>query len=199
MDFRILGPVEAFAEGRPLPLGGRRQRALLAYLLLHANEVVGGWRLLDELWAEPPKGGLAALQTQVSRLRRIVDDRILTSGSGYTLRVEPGELDLDRFRSLLAEAGLAADPAERSRLLRTADALWHGPPFAGLDVPFVAIETAGLQELRLAALEDRLEADLELGRNGELVSELSSLVARHPLRERLRGHLILALSSGPYS
>jgi DNA-binding SARP family transcriptional activator len=110
MDFRILGPVEVFAEGRQLQLGGPRQRALLAYLLLHANEAVGGERLLDELWFETPGGGLAALQTQVSRLRRALGDRIVTAGSGYSMRVEPGELDLERFRSLLADAGLTADP-----------------------------------------------------------------------------------------
>jgi DNA-binding SARP family transcriptional activator len=193
MDFQILGPVEAFAEGQSLPITGRRQCALLAYLLLHANEVVAGDRLLDELWAEAPRGGLAALQTQVSRLRRIVGDRIVTSGSGYAVRVEPGELDLERFRLLLAEAGATADPAARSRLLRGADALWHGAPLTGLDVPFAAGEVAALEELRLAALEDRVAADLELPSNGELVSELYALVARHPLRERLRGQLILAL------
>ena len=193
MDFRILGPVEVFADGQPLPLGGQRQRALLAYLLLHANGVVAGDRLLDELWFEIPGGGLAALQTQVSRLRRILGDRIVTAGAGYSIRLEEGELDLDRFRSLLADAGAAADAAERSVHLRAADALWRGAPLAGLDVPFAASEAAGLEELRLAALEDRIEADLELGHDGECISELSGLIARHPLRERLRGQLILGL------
>ena len=193
MDFRILGPVEVIAEGQPLPLGGQRPRALLAYLLLHANDVVAADRLIDELWFEAPRGGVAALQTQISRLRRLLGDRIVTSGAGYALRVEPGELDLDRFRSLLAEAGADSDPAKRSRRLREADALWCGVPLGGLDVPFAVVEAGALEELRLAALEDRLEADLELGHNGELVSELSTLVAHHPLRERLRGQLILAL------
>jgi DNA-binding SARP family transcriptional activator len=193
MDFRILGPVEVFAEGQPLPLGGQRPRALLAYLLLHANDVVAADRLISELWFEAPRGGVAALQTQISRLRRLLGDRILTSGAGYVLRVEPGELDLDRFRLLLAEAGADSDPAKRSRRLREADALWRGVPLGGLDVPFAVVEAGALEELRLAALEDRLEADLELGHNGELVSELSTLVAHHPLRERLRGQLILAL------
>jgi DNA-binding SARP family transcriptional activator len=193
LDFRILGPVEVFAEGQPLALGGQRQRALLAYLLLHANGVVAGERLLDELWFEIPGGGLAALQTQVSRLRRILGDRIVTTGSGYSIRLEQGELDLDRFRSLLADAGAAADASERSLQLRAADALWRGAPLAGLDVPFAAAEAAGLDELRLAALEDRIEADLELGHDGECASELSGLIARHPLRERLRAQLILAL------
>jgi DNA-binding SARP family transcriptional activator len=193
MDFRILGPVEVHSGGEQLRLGGPRQRALLTYLLLHANEVVAGERLLDDLWLEAPRGGLAALQTHVSRLRRVLGARIVTSGSGYAIRVEPGELDLERFRSLLAEAGAAADPTGRSQLLRDAEALWHGVPLAGLDVPFAAGEAAALEELRLAALEDRIEADLETGLDGELVSELSGLVRHHPLRERLRGQLILAL------
>lgn len=193
MDFRILGPVEVATGGKPLRLGGPRQRALLAYLLLHANEVVAAERLLDELWFQAPSGGLAALQTQISRLRRVLVDRIATAASGYSIRVEPGELDLERFRSFLAEAGATEDPRVRSRLLRDADALWHGEPLAGLDVPFAAGEAAALEELRLAAVEDRIEADLGAGLDGELVSELSGLVRRHPLRERLRGELILAL------
>jgi DNA-binding SARP family transcriptional activator len=193
MDFRILGPVEVAAGGQPIRLGGPRQRALLAYLLLHANEAVAADRLLDELWFEPPHGGLAALQTQVSRLRRILVDRISTAGSGYSIRVEPGELDLERFRSFLADAGATEDSCTRARLLRDADTLWHGAPLAGLDVPFVAGEAAALEELRLAAIEDRIEADLEAGLDGELVSELAVLVRRHPFRERLRGELILAL------
>jgi DNA-binding SARP family transcriptional activator len=196
MDFRILGPVEAFAEGRPLPLRGQRQRALLAYLLLHTGEVVTADRLLVELWVDPPLGGLAALQTQIYRLRRLVGDRIVTSGSSYAIRVEPGELDLERFRSLLAEAAATADATERAHRLRTADELWHGVPLAGLELPFAEAEASALQELRLSALEDRLDAELELGGCGELVSELSALVARHPLRERLRGQLILALYRG---
>ena len=193
MDFRILGPVEVMTGGKQLRLGGPRQRALLAYLLLHANETVAAERLLDELWFDAPSGGSAALQTQVSRLRRILVDRIATAGSGYSIRVEPGELDLERFRALLAEAGAAEEPRTRSQLLRDADALWHGAPLAGLDVPFAAGEAAALEELRLAAVEDRIEADLAAGLDGELVSELSGLARRYPLRERLRGELILAL------
>jgi DNA-binding SARP family transcriptional activator len=196
MDFRILGPVEAHSGGHEVTLAGRRQRALLAYLLLHANETVSGHRLLDELWTTPPAGGLAALQTQISRLRKLLDDRIATTRAGYVLRVEPGELDLDRFRSLLAAAGASADAEERARRLREADSLWHGMPLEGLDAPFVAAEAAALEELRLSALEDRVEADLARGLGAELVSELSALVGRYPLRERLRGHLILALYRG---
>src|SRR5262249_14811853 len=99
MDFRILGPIEVFFEGRPLRLGGERQPMLLASLLLHANEAVPARRLLDELWDEPPGGGLAAVHTQVSRLRRVLADRIVTVGCGYSLRVEAQELDLERFRA----------------------------------------------------------------------------------------------------
>jgi DNA-binding SARP family transcriptional activator len=193
MEFRILGPVGLFSAGEQVEVSGQRQRALLAYLLLHANEVVLAERLLGELWTQPPRGGLAALHSQIARLRKHVGDRIVSSGSGYQLRVEEGELDLERFRSLLAQAGATSDPAERSRTLRTAEGLWRGPPLDALDAPFVAAEAAALEELRLAALEDRIEAELELGHHGKLVSELSILVAHYPLRERLRAHLILAL------
>jgi DNA-binding SARP family transcriptional activator len=123
MDFRILGTVEAHSGGHEVKLAGQRQRGLLAYLLLHANEAVSSHRLLDELWTTPPVGGLAALQRQVSRLRKLLDDRIASTTNGYTLRVEPGELDLDRFRWLLAEAGASLDPNERAARLREADSL----------------------------------------------------------------------------
>lgn len=166
MDFRILGPVEVFSDGQQVRLSGPRQQALLAYLLVHANEAVPADRLPDELWPEPPRGGLAALQTQISRLRKLLGDRIVSTGSGYAIRVEPGELDLERFRSLLAQAGATRNPAERSTTLRAAEELWRGAPLDGLEAPFATAETAGLEELRLAALEDRIEADLELGRTG---------------------------------
>src|SRR5262249_18271617 len=147
MDFRILGPIEVWSAGRPLRLGGERQRSLLAYLLLNAKEVVAGRRLLEELWNEPPGGGLAALQTQVSRLRRVLDRRIVTVGSGYSIRVETDELDLERFRGLVAESRTCGDPAERSAMLRTANALWRGLPLDGLDAPFASVEVAALEEL----------------------------------------------------
>src|SRR5437868_11516826 len=168
MDYRVLGPVEVSSGGLPLQLGGAHQRALLAFLLLHANEVVSADRLLDELWAVPPGGGVAAVRTQVSRLRKELGEAIETSGRGYMLRVQPGELDLHRFRALLAEAGATTAPGQRSTLLREADALWRGEALGALDAPFAAADAAALEELRLAALEDRLEADLECGLNGEL-------------------------------
>ena len=193
MDFRILGSVEVLAGGERLPVGGPRQRALLAYLLLNEHDVVSAERLIDELWYDPPAGGVQAVQTQVSRLRRALGGRITTTGRGYTIDLEPAELDLGRFRSLLADAGAALRPDERSRLLREADALWHGTPLQGIDGPFVAAEVRALEELRLSAQEERIESDLDAGRHAALVAELSSLVAHHPLRERLRGQLILAL------
>ena len=193
MDFRVLGPVEALIEDRPLSLGGPRQRALLAYLLLNGGEGVSAERLVEELWYTPPAAGAQAVHTQVSRLRRALGGRIATTSSGYAIELEPGELDLDRFRALLAEAGAAQDPAERSRLLREGDELWHGSPLDGIEVPFAAAEVRALEELRVTALEERIESDLEAGRHTALVSELSTLVPRYPLREELRGQLILAL------
>ncbi|MFL5954169.1 MAG: BTAD domain-containing putative transcriptional regulator [Gaiellaceae bacterium] len=194
MDFRVLGPIEVLAEGEPLRLGGPRQQAMLAYLVLRSGELVQASRLLDELWHTPPAGGAAAVHTNVSRLRRVVGDRIATVGTGYALRLEESDVvDLAQFQELLAEAGTAEDPAERARLLRAADALWRGTPFDGLDVPFAATEVLALEELRLSAIEERIEAELDAGRNGDLVAELAALVARHPLRERLREHWIVAL------
>jgi DNA-binding SARP family transcriptional activator len=193
MEFRILGPLEARSEGLELPLGGPRQRALLAYLLLHANEVVSVERLIDELWFDPPMAGAAAVQTQISRLRKLVGERLMSSAHGYSLRVDVAELDLHRLRALLAEAGEAASPAERSLLLKEAEALWSGDPLAGLDAPFVSGEVAALDELRYGALEERFAADLERGCAAELLAEISLLVAQEPLRERLRMHQILAL------
>ena len=192
-EFSILGPVEATVGDGALPLGGPRQRALLAYLLLHANKVVASDRLVDELWETPPGDAHAALQNQVSRLRKVLDDRLSTRPPGYVLRVDAGELDLDRFRAAVAAAGSTSDLAERSRCLREADALFHGSPLSGVEAPFAAGEAVALEELRLAALEARVDADLERGRHAELVPELGGLVARHPLRERLRGQHILAL------
>ena len=193
MEFRILGPLEARSNGLLLPLGGPRQRALLAYLLLHANEVVSAERLVDELWFEPPLRGAAAVQTIVSRLRKVVGDRLVSSGHGYSLRIEGDELDLHRLRVLLADAGGASSTEERSLVLREAEGLWCGEPLAGLDAPFVAGDAAALEELRYGALEERFAADLDRGCAVELLPEISLLVAQQPLRERLRMQQILAL------
>jgi DNA-binding SARP family transcriptional activator len=194
VEFRILGPVEALEDGRALPIGGPRQRALLALLLLNAKEVVSSERLIDELWsAEQPKDPQTALQNQVSRLRKALDGRIVSRSHGYLIRVQPGELDLERFRTLIAESE-EAEAKERSQKLRQALALWHGRPLANVvHEPFADLEAARLEEMRLAALEDRIDADLELGRHSDLVGELHALVGEHALRERLRGQLMLAL------
>jgi DNA-binding SARP family transcriptional activator len=193
MDFSILGSVEAVLDGRVLPLGGPRQRALLARLLVDANRVVSADRLTADLWEASPQDAHGALQNQISRLRKVLGDRLVTKAPGYLVRVEPGELDLDRFRSLVAESGSTADLGARSRLLREADSLFHGTPLADVDAPFATIEAAALEELRLAAVEGRIDADLERGRQAELVPELAGLVRSHPLRERLRCQQILAL------
>ena len=195
MDFRILGPVEVVENGKPLPLGGPRQRALLALLLLHANDAVSTDRLIDELWgAEAPASGPTALQNQIARLRKVLGaDRVHTRQTGYAIRVEPDELDLHRYRQLVDSAE-TAEPAQRSALLAQAVALWHGTALSSLpDAPFVVAESTRLEGLRLAALEERIDVDLELGRHADLVGELASLAARFPLQERLRGQLMLAL------
>jgi DNA-binding SARP family transcriptional activator/class 3 adenylate cyclase len=204
MDFLILGPLEARIDGRELPLGGTKQRALLALLLLHRNEVVSTDRLIDGLWGEqPPATAAKVVQVYVSRLRRLLGPagqgrgRLVTRPPGYLLQLDPDELDLDRCERLVEEAGramAAGDPAAAAAALRRALALWRGPPLADLAFePFAQAAAVRLEEQRLAALESRLEADLALGRAPELIGELSALVGEHPLRERLRSCLVLAL------
>jgi len=197
MQFRILGPLEVTDAGQRLPLHGASQRALLALLLLHANRVVSSDRLLDELWGdEPPGSGIRALQVRVSQLRKALGgaaERLETRPPGYLLRVGPGELDLERFTLLLEEAD-GAEPAAAAEKLREALALWRGPALADFAYePFAQAASGRMDELRLAALEQRVEADLILGRHGELIGELQTLIVKHPLRERLRGQLMLAL------
>jgi DNA-binding SARP family transcriptional activator len=201
VDFRLLGPVEARAEGRPLVLAGARQRALLAVLLLRAGEPVSRERVIADLWGErPPAGAVKTVQAVVSRLRRALGGeaaRLVSSAAGYRLRVEPDELDLGRFERLCAEGrrALAAGRHERAAArLRAALGEWRGPPLADVAFePFAPPELARLEDLRAAAVEDRVEAELAIGRGGELVGELEGLVAAEPLRERLRGQLMLAL------
>jgi DNA-binding SARP family transcriptional activator len=196
VEFRILGPLEVVEEGRPLTLGGPRQRALLAILLTRANEVVSNDHLIDELWgARPPRTAANALQYHVSQLRKTLgaSDAIVTREPGYLIRVAPHELDLLRFEQLVEEARRA--PAnEAARLLHDALNLWRGRALADLmSEPFAQAEILRLEELRLAALELRIETDLALGRHRELVGELEVLVHEHPLRERPRAQLMLAL------
>jgi DNA-binding SARP family transcriptional activator len=195
MDFRLLGPLEVFEHDRALALGGVKQRSLLAILLLHANELVSADRLIDELWGvAPPATAAKTIQVYVSRLRKVLDERRLaTHGPGYVLRVEPPELDLTRFEELAGEARRAA-PEAAARMLRDALALWRGPALADLAYEaFAQVEITRLEEMRLAVLEQRIDADLALGRHAELIGELEALVARSPLRERLRMQLMLAL------
>src|SRR5215211_2145968 len=204
MDFRILGPLEVYDGDRPLRLAGARQRALLALLLLHANEVVSRDRLIDELWgADGGRDASKALQVAVSRLRRALgcdsgaDQVLITRRPGYELRVEPGGLDLERFERLSDEGRAALEAGDArlaSALLRQALELWRGPPLADIAYEsFAQAEIQRVEELRMRTLEDRLGADLELARHEEVIAELHSLVALHPLRERLRARLILAL------
>jgi DNA-binding SARP family transcriptional activator len=196
MEFRVLGPLEVVERGRPLVLGGPRQRALLALLLTRANEVVSSDRLIDDLWgAHAPSTAANTLQYHVSQLRKTLApaEVIVTQEPGYLIQVGTDELDLLRFERLVEEARGA--PAEvAARVLRDALALWRGPALADVaNEPFADAEILRLEQLRLDALERRVEADLALGRYVELVGELEVLVREHPLHERLRGQLMLAL------
>jgi predicted ATPase/DNA-binding SARP family transcriptional activator len=199
-DFRLLGPVEAVRNGTALALGGARQKALLALLLLEPGQAVGQERLCEELWqGRPPAGAETTLRTYVSRLRHALGEAapIRSAGAGYALEVAPERIDAHRFQHLLAEGeralarGAAARAAER---LRSALELWRGRPFAGLaDEGALRAEADRLEELRLRCLEERLEAELALGKSAELVEELETLVSEDPYRERLWRQLMLAL------
>jgi len=199
MNFGLLGTLEVRDGDRALTLGGAKQRAALATLLLHANEVVSADYLIEALWGdEPPSMARNTVQAYVSRLRReLGHDRILTRAPGYAMEVDEAELDLFRFRTL-AERGRAAltsgDVARAASELRAALALWRGQALPEFTFEaFADVEIARLEEERLSVLEDRIEADLALGRHNDLVGELDALIDEHPLRERLRAHLILAL------
>ena len=199
MEFRILGPLAVHIGGRVTDLGGLKQRMLLALLLTRANESVSLDYLVDTLWEDsPPARARNALQVYVSRLRKaLAPDRITTTGGGYSLVVGPDEFDLGRFRALVQDGRRAraeGDPSLASELLTEGLALWRGSPLPEFSASHVfAAEIARLEDERLAALEDRIEADLDLHRHAEVVPELESLVARHPLRERLVAQLMLAL------
>jgi DNA-binding SARP family transcriptional activator len=202
MEFRILGPLEVFEGDRRVALGGPKQRALLAVLLLHANEVVASERLIDELWGEhPPATAAKSVQLYVSRLRKELhsgpNGLLLTQRGGYVLRVEPGQFDVHRFERSLRDGRRALEDEEPDRaaeILHEGLALWRGNPLWDFSYePFAQPEIARLEELRSAALEERIEADLALGRHADVVIELETLVAQQPLRERLRGQLMLAL------
>jgi DNA-binding SARP family transcriptional activator len=195
MDFRLLGPLEVFEDNQPLPLGGVKQRSVLAILLMHANELVTTDQLIDEIWGgAPPAKAAKNIQVQVSRLRKVLDSgRLATGPGGYVLHLGPDESDVARFERLTAEAG-SAPPQSAADKLREALALWRGPALADLAYEgFAQPEIARLEEMRLSVLVQRIDADLALGRHAELVGELEALVARHPLQERFRYQLMLAL------
>jgi DNA-binding SARP family transcriptional activator len=195
LEFRILGPLEAIDDGHVVSLGGTKQRMLLAVLLLEGGRVVSSDRLIDALWAgAPPPTAAASLQNLISQLRKSLGaDAIETRPPGYCIRLGAGQLDLAVVRRLVDEAR-ASDPPRRARLLAKALSLWRGAPLAELTYePFAQPEIARLEELRLTLIEERAEAELALGRHAELVSDLEGLVREQPLRERLRGQLMLAL------
>jgi DNA-binding SARP family transcriptional activator/predicted ATPase/pimeloyl-ACP methyl ester carboxylesterase len=196
VEFELLGPLRVVDGDRDVTPARPKQRALLALLLLRHGEIVPGGVLIEALWGEDPPGtAQTALHGHISTLRKLVGaDRIKTRPPGYLLEVSVDEVDLARFEALVAQARTRHDPDERSARLRDALALWRGEPLADLrGDTFAERELARLEELRLAALEDRIDADLALGRHSELVPELEPLVAEHVFRERVRGQLMLAL------
>jgi DNA-binding SARP family transcriptional activator/tetratricopeptide (TPR) repeat protein len=202
-EFAILGPLEVRTGGTLVRVGGPRQRALLALLLCHGNKVVSRDQLIDELLSDQPTGRAARmLRVQISRLRKVLADgdlepRLVARSSGYLLRVEPGELDLQVFEQRVAagrDALERGDPGRAARLMWAAESLWRGRPLADLEFePFARFEVRRLESLRLLAVEDRIEAQLAVGQHDPLCPELERLVAEHPLRERLRGQLMVAL------
>ncbi len=203
VDYRILGSLEASRAGVPLSLGGAKQRAVLAVLLMGANRVVTTDELVEALWPEHPPGKpQTAIQGYVSQLRKTLQpdrpfDVILTEPAGYRLPVQSDELDLYRLESLLRSGRETLErnrADEASSTFAEALSLFRGPPLVDFTYDsWAQAEIGRLEELRLTCLEERIEADLQLGRHGELVGEIEALVAGHPLRERLRGHLMLAL------
>ena len=199
LEFRILGSLEITKGGSPLALGSRKQRMLLAALLLHQGEPVSSDALADALWGEhPPTAAATSIQTYVSQLRKLLGaDAIVTQAGSYRLTREAGTVDAHAFEQAVEEGigaleaahwQTAADMFERA--LRS----WHGPALADFRFDsFAQTEAARLEELRLTAVEHRIAAELELGRHGELIGELQALIAEHPLRERLRCQLMVAL------
>lgn len=203
MRFGVLGPLAVWTEaGRPVTIPGLKVRALLADLLVHDGHVVSADRLVDDLWDDdPPANPLGALQVRVSQLRRALEeaeaggrDLVVSRAPGYLLRPVPGALDATRFAELVSRAGAVESSRTRAALLAEALGLWRGPALADFaDEEFARTAITRLEEQRLAALEQYAEARLELGEFGQLAAELTDLVARHPLRERLRAAHMLAL------
>ena len=199
VEFRILGPLEIVERDRPVVVGAPKVRTLLAVLLLHRGEVVSTDRLIDALWGERASATAAkTVQVYISNLRKALGDGLLlTEGHGYLLRAEPGQVDVDRFEALVARGRAAleqGDAVSAGAVLRDALGVWRGPALADFAYePFAQAEIAHLEESRLAVLEDRIDADLASGEHARMVGELEALVREHPLRERLRGQLMLVL------
>lgn len=200
MEFQLLGPVEASAEGRTVGLGPRQQRLVFAILALELNQVVPVHRLIELVWSQsPPRTARHALHVIVSRLRSVLVKFRSTAelhgiGDGYVLRADAGDFDVYRFRDLHRQARASADPQHRIELLDLALALWSGPALHGT-APSRAVEALcqGLEEARLTALEDRIAASLRLGHHQDPLEELPRLVAEYPLRERMVSLFMLAL------
>jgi DNA-binding SARP family transcriptional activator/basic membrane lipoprotein Med (substrate-binding protein (PBP1-ABC) superfamily) len=209
MEFRLLGPLEVTEDGRTLSLGGSRARALLALLLLHRNQLLAIDRIVEDLWAErPPKTGGQVVRVYVSHLRKALEPDhlngqrqiLVTQRNGYSLRVDPCQVDVDRFEALQAEGRrllAAGEIADAANTLEKGLSLWRGPPLQDFAYEaFAQTEIARLEELHLATLEDLFDAQLAGGRDSDLVADLEQLVDAHPLRERLRAQLMLALYRG---
>ncbi|MBT0773256.1 response regulator [Kineosporia sp. J2-2] len=207
LDFRLLGRVEVRRDGEPVDIGGPKQRAVLASLLMRPRRVVPVEQLIDDLWPErPPARAVATVQVFVSQLRRALEPGrsrgqtatvLVTASPGYLLDVDPATVDAHRLTDLVTRGRAARDagePARAAELLAGAERLWQGPPLADVpDTPFVRTTAAGLTELRLGAADDRADAELALGRHAALIAELEQRAHRHPLRERVREQLMLAL------
>jgi DNA-binding SARP family transcriptional activator len=199
LEYRLLGPLDALVDGQPAQLGPPRQRVLLAALLCEANALVPTARIVDLLWPDdPPSSAANLVQGYVSGLRKVVGkDAIETRGTGYVARVDQDALDLQVFERLAHEGSVALENGQNESaadVLGQALALWRGPALSDLgDEPFVVATAARLEELRILALERRLSADIAIGRHADVIGEIETLVAEHPLRERPWGLLMMAL------
>jgi DNA-binding SARP family transcriptional activator len=202
VEFRLLGAVEAWSGERQLCLGPRQQRIVLAVLALKVNQIVPVGRLVDLIWSDsPPQTARHAIHVRVSQLRTVLANtdvdrdgvEITTHGPTYVLRADPMRVDVHRFRSLLAGARAEPNDEKKALLLRSALDLWHGPPLADVATARVSELCQGLEEARLTALEEWLDAELRLGRHNVIIDELAGFAGEHPYRQRLLAQLMLAL------